>query len=208
MPKCPTCGQEFPTTETPTSSQKLKLPMDDFKLTSSYKNTAYKSKFGFTHYGIDCTDRVQPFDRSVYSPGDGSVIGCGTDSVLGKYLILLFPKCLNKAGLEADLVVRLYHLNSYDVQLGYEVKRGEYIAEYGMTGTYANAKHLHIEVDTDTEYIYYTPTLTGNSSVFKGSNSGANDSTMSNPLDWLYKDVAQSYSTVGDIYINSEDKTL
>lgn len=195
------------------SGQKLIQPLNKLRLTASMKNASYKSTFGSVHYGIDCADAVTPFDRTVWGMGDGTILDCGMDNVFGNYLVIKYPRAYNhKEKRYADLIVRLYHLNSYgNCHPGMAITKDTKLGEYGDTGLYVSGKHLHIEVDEDTVYTHYTPTISGNSSKFKGSNSGANDKTMSNPLDWMHcktsaKDY-QTYTTDGTAYINSADKT-
>ena len=39
------------------AQQKLILPINETRITASYKNSNYKKQFGYTHYGIDMTDK-------------------------------------------------------------------------------------------------------------------------------------------------------
>lgn len=193
--------------------QKLIQPINKMRTTASYKNGAYKTKFGFVHYGIDCADAASPFDRTVWSMGSGTVLGCGNDTVLGNYVVILYPDAYNhKENRSADLIVRMWHLDSFSVHVNQLITKDTKLGEYGDTGQNVSGKHLHIEVDEDTKYTHYTPSLSGNSSKFKGRSAGANDKTMSNPLDWMHcktdaKDY-QTYTTDGNSYINAVDKAI
>lgn len=46
----------------------------------------------------------------------------------------------------------------------------------------------------------------------KGTAVGANDKTMTNPLEWIYRKTSapenQTYTTTADAYIRTEDKTV
>lgn len=201
--------------------QKLIQPLNYMKVTASYKNAAYRGRYGYQHYGVDCTDIEAPFDRTLYSLGNGTIVDFGVDSVLGLYVVLKYPQSYNhKRNTAQDLIVRMFHLNYHSDQLviGRNVTKDFKIGEYGGSG-YGKQnywdKHLHIEVDTDTKYTHYTPTLSKNSNHFFSTSNkpvSATDSTMSNPLEWIHTKTNapdfQVYLTTGDSYINTEDKTL
>lgn len=186
--------------------QKLILPINKARLTASYKNEAYYKKFGFHHYGIDLCDAVAPFDRTVWGMGNGEIIDTGLDSCFGNYVVVKYDDAYNnKTNKSNDLIIRLFHFNSINVKKGSKITKDDIIGEYGDTGSYAEGKHLHMEVDADTKYTHYTPTISQSSSKFYGRNSGANDKTMSNPLEWFR---LQSFITENSSYINPDDKKL
>lgn len=192
-------------------SQKLILPINNAKLTASWKTSSYTTRFGFTHYGIDMVSTKGV--TTLYASGNGVVLKTGTDSVLGKILVIKYTDVYNKVTKRScDIIVRYNHLASYYVIANQKVTKDTKIGLYGNTGAYSAGAHLHIEVDTDVEHPFFTPTLSGNSNYFKGKNSGANDKTMSNPLEWLYckasKPDYQTYTTANDTYIRIEDKTI
>lgn len=202
------------------NGQKLIQPINHMRATVSYKNEEYKNlvvngtRMGI-HYGMDCASIWLPdgsIDRKIWGMGNGEVLDCGKDSCFGNYLVVKYPQAYNhRQDRYADLIVRLYHLANFgNCHIGMKITKDTRMGEYGDTGTYASGKHLHIEVDEDTVYTHYTPTLSGNTSVFKGRSSKANDKTMSNPLDWIHcKESApdnQSYTTDGTVYINPGDR--
>lgn len=193
-------------------SQKLIQPLNNLRLTASMKNESYKKTFGFTHYGIDCAD-LNRSDYQVWGMGNGEILDCGYDSLFGNFLVIKYPEAYNRVENRcADLIVRLFHLADLgNSHIGKKITKDTKLGKYGDTGKYASGKHLHIEVDEDTAYTHYTPTLAGNSSKFKGRSAGANDKTMSNPLDWIHCKTSapdnQTYTTDGNQYINAADIT-
>ena len=192
-------------------AQKLIQPINDLYLTASYKNSAYKASFGFTHYGVDC--RSERRKTTVYASSNGTVLAAGYDSVFGNILVIRYPEAYNRAtGKYVDVVVRYFHFAGTSVTKGRAVTKDTIIGQYGNTGQYSVGAHLHFECDTDTKYPLWTPSLSGRSTYFTGSNAGAGDATMSNPLGWIYCKSSspdkQTYTTAGDSYINSGDKTL
>lgn len=193
--------------------QKLILPINKARLTASYKNEAYYKKFGFHHYGIDLCDAVAPFDRTVWGMGNGEIIDTGWDSCFGNYVVVKYGDAYNnKTSKSSDLIIRLFHFNSVNVKNGDKITKDTKFGEYGDTGSYAEGKHLHLEVDTDTKYTHYTPTLSQSSSKFFGRNSNANDKTMSNPLEWINCKTTspdnQTFICESSSYINLSDKAI
>ena len=205
--------------------QKLVLPIKYCKLTASYKNAAYEVTYkGDIHYGIDIIyDRYadpnfDPItgvrDRTIRASGNGEVIAKGWDTNLGNVIVIKYPNAYHKTtGTYKDVIIRYCHLNSIDSSVveGASVNTSTVLGVYGGSGkgsmNYWNP-HLHIETDEDTEYPCYSPTFATNGEIIYGRNSGANDSTMSNPLTWLYVGNGMTYTTAGDAYINSGDEAL
>jgi len=110
-----------------------------------------------------------------------------------------------------DLLIRYFHLDQIKTSVGANVTKDSVIGIYGNTGSLIMGKHLHIEVDKDTKYPLYSPTV-ASSSLLKGRYFGANDSTMTDPIQWLHAKTSapdhQVFSTTNDSYINSNDKFL
>ncbi len=211
--------------EDETEGQKLVLPINYCKLNASYKNATYKQTYnGATHYGIDIiydkdadpnydpTTGVR--DRTVRASGNGIVIAKGWDGNLGYVIVIKYPNAYHKTTeTYKDVIVRYCHFNSIDSSVveGASVNTSTVLGVYGGSG-YGEMNHwpahLHIEMDEDKEYPCYSPTLGSDGYIIYGRNSGANDSTMSNPLTWLYIGNGMTYTTAGDAYINSGDETL
>jgi GH25 family lysozyme M1 (1,4-beta-N-acetylmuramidase) len=191
-------------------SQKLILPINKSKLTASMKTAAYKSKFGFEHYGIDMVSTAG--DTTVWASGNGTVVAAGNDSVVGNVVAVLYPDAVNhKTGAAQGVVLRYYHLASIAVKVGQSVDKDCKLGQYGNTGSMSMALHLHLEADTDTAHPLYSPTV-NRSSFLKGRSAGANDKTMSTPLDWLHcksdSPDNQTYTTAADAYITPADKSI
>ena len=85
------------------------------------------------HEGIDISNRIGSL---VVAPSDGIVSDIGDDWVYGKILVI-------SHGFETN--TRYGHLNKVLVKVGQQVKRGDKIAEVGMTGK-TTGPHLHYEV--------------------------------------------------------------
>lgn len=178
----------------------------------SYKVPYYLNLGLGQHYGTDMASSNG--STKLWSPGNGKVLAVGNCTTLGNYIVLLLPSCLNwKTGKVSDLVMRMYHLHSIAVKVGQPVDKDTTLGNYGNTGTYSKGAHLHLEVDTDTKNPYFTPTISGVAGIFKGKNYGANDKTMSNPLEWLHCKASapdkQTYTTSWSLaaYVLPADKT-
>lgn len=192
-------------------SQKLILPINNTKLTASYKTDAYKNRFGYHHYGGDLVSTAGV--TTLYAMGSGTVMATGYDSIFGNFLIIKYPDAYNRnTGKSVDVICRMWHMASVAVKKGASITKDTKLGNYGNTGQYTTGAHLHIEFDTDTKYYFYTPSLSGKSTYFTGSWYGATDSTMSNPMTWLYCKTGapdnQTYTTANDAYIRTEDKTI
>lgn len=163
--------------------QKLKYPLKNIIVSAGYKNPTYLKRFGFAHYGWDmgCHE-----DRTIYSPGDGTVVACGMDGAdskkrLGNVCVIIFSECVigNQV---MDLVCRMYHMESILVKIGDSVKEGQKIGVYGNTGANTTGPHLHIEFDTDVKYPTYAYGVSSGGKIIK---HGTVDSSL-NPVNCLY----------------------
>lgn len=193
-------------------SQNLIFPINNVRITASWKTDSYLKRFGFVHYGMDMVSTTS--DRTVYGMGNGEVLKAGNDSIMGNFMILKFKDAFNHKTMKAqDLVIRIWHLASIIAKTGSTFTPTTKIAVYGNTGKYTTGAHLHLEVDTDAnpKYANWTPSLSGSTANFIGSKLGAHDRTMTNPMEWLcVKSSApqnQNFSTTNDAYIRAEDKS-
>lgn len=197
-------------------AQKLILPINNCKLTASYKNTSYKNKFGYTHYGIDMVSTAG--STTVYASGNGTIVNKGWDTNAGYVIVVRYNSAYHKtSGTYQDVIFRYFHLNSIHASryVGETVTKDTILGYYGGSGFGQLdywSPHLHVEADTDTAYPCYSPTFSSNGGILYGTNAGANDSTMSSALKWLYVKTTppdnQNYTTTGDEYINSGDTSL
>jgi septal ring factor EnvC (AmiA/AmiB activator) len=85
------------------------------------------------HEGIDISNRVGTI---IVAPADGFVSDIGSDWAHGKILVISHG---------FGMTTRYSHLNKMFVKVGQKVKRGDKIAEVGMSGK-STGPHLHYEV--------------------------------------------------------------
>jgi murein DD-endopeptidase MepM/ murein hydrolase activator NlpD len=88
------------------------------------------------HEGLDISNQV---GTPVIAPADGIISDIGNDLALGKLLVISHG---------FGMITRYAHLNKVLVRIGQKVKRGEKIAEIGMSGK-TTGPHLHYEVRLD-----------------------------------------------------------
>ena len=162
-----------------------------------------KCEFGFKHYGLDLIG--QP---TIYASGNGTVLSCGCDNILGNVIVIKYEKVFNhKTGKVFDVTVRYNHLASLKVRSGQKVDKDTVLGVMGNTGRYSTGVHLHIEVDTDVgeQYACWTPTLSGNSNILKaGSDSTINPAEVlhvktSTPDRQTVRRLNDGYSTSADV---------
>ena len=85
------------------------------------------------HEGIDISNRV---GTVVAAPADGIISDMGSDLAHGRILVISHG---------FGMTSRFGHLNKVFVKVGQQVKRGDKVAEVGMTGR-TTGPHLHYEV--------------------------------------------------------------
>ena len=147
--------------------QHLILPLNQAQLTAGYKNAQYKTKFGFSHFGIDLSNGAGD-DRTLWAMGEGTVRAAGLDSIFGNTVVITYPAVyVHRTGKIQDLTVRLYHLDSVAVKAGQPVTTATRIGVMGNTGKYTTGPHVHVEIDTDVKMPTYAPGLAGNSNIIK-----------------------------------------
>ena len=88
------------------------------------------------HEGLDIANRI---GTPVIAPADGIVSNTGRDSFYGSVVIISHG---------FGMITRFFHLSKILVRAGQRVKRGDKIAEVGMTGM-STGPHLHYEVRVD-----------------------------------------------------------
>ena len=171
-------------------AQKLILPINNCRITSGYKNSNYRAQFGYTHYGVDMTDKNRR-NLTVWASGVGEVKLTGWSNSGGNVVIVVYKDCLLTDGTVKDLTIRYYHLDKIYVKTGDRVSKDSRLGLYGNTGASAGA-HLHLEIDEDTKYYQYTPQIGKDNGVLKKGT----DSTI-NPTKCLYvKTSAPDYQSI------------
>jgi len=192
-------------------NQRLILPLNHARLTASWKTEIYRSRFGFSHYGIDLVSSSG--QTLVYASGEGEVLAAGWDNIFGNIAVLRYNGALNHiTGRRADVICRMFHFDRLLVQRGRKVNKDTKIGYYGNTGQYSFGAHLHLEADTDTAFPFHTPSLSGRSTFFSGSRHGATDTAMLNPLALLHCKASppdnQRYTAANGGFIHPEDLAI
>ena len=182
-------------------AQKLILPINQARITAGYKNANYKKEFGYTHYGIDMTDRDRK-NLTIWGSGSGEVVETGWSNSGGNVVIVVYKDCLLTSGVVKDLVFRYYHLSSIKVKKGQKITKDTIIGNYGNTGASSGA-HLHLEIDTDTLYPVYTPQISKDSGVLKRGT----DSTINPTLCLYVKTTAPDYQSIANSGYNTLTST-
>jgi murein DD-endopeptidase MepM/ murein hydrolase activator NlpD len=85
------------------------------------------------HEGLDIANRI---GTPIIASGNGIVSDVGNDTALGRVVVIFHG---------FGMTTRYCHLNKVFVKVGQRVKRGDKIAEIGMTGK-TTGPHLHYEV--------------------------------------------------------------
>jgi murein DD-endopeptidase MepM/ murein hydrolase activator NlpD len=85
------------------------------------------------HEGLDISNRV---GTPIVAPANGIISDVGNDIAVGKVVVIFHG---------FGMTSRYGHLNKVFVKVGQRVKRGDKIAEVGMTGK-TTGPHLHYEV--------------------------------------------------------------
>ena len=184
-------------------SQKLILPINKCRITASYLNKNYEKEFGYTHYGVDMTDKDRK-DYTVYASGKGKVSHAGFNKSGGNVVVIIYRDCQLPNGGTRDIVLRYFHLKTIKVKVGQNVNKDTVIGLYGNTG-YSSGSHLHLEVDTDVYYPNYTPQIASGSSNEVLKKGVAH--TMLNPVEVLWvKKTRPDYQTVVSSGYNTVSK--
>ena len=110
------------------------FPLKNFQVSSLYgpRTNPVTGKFG-VHRGLDL---AAPEGSEVYAVKDGTVIGLGEDSVLGKYVIMAHDN---------NWISFYGHLSSINTALNAKLQSGNLIAKVGSTGQ-STGPHLHFEL--------------------------------------------------------------
>ena len=158
----------------PTGAQLLTLPIDDCKLNAGYKAPKYRQIYNINHYGWDLGSVSG--SRPLRGMGKGVVIAAGADGAntkdrLGNCLVIVYPDVLCRDGTVRALACRMFHLENIAVRAGQEITSETILGRYGATGNpaYCSGHHLHIELDTDTQYPAYAYGVAGGQVIKRGT---------------------------------------
>lgn len=176
--------------------QKLILPMNKTLLGVGYKAACYPQftadEFGkrLVHYGHDYRLSSGADDR-VFGSGNGRVIACGEDAVVGFCVVVRYENVTGSNGVNySALTFRYYHLEkgSINVKVGQSITKDTVLAKMGNTGAYSTGEHLHLEIDSDPneKYACWSPTISLNPGAGSSIIKGGTDSTI-NPGRILFK---------------------
>ena len=172
----------------PTNKQILIYPMLDCTISAGFKNKAYKNYYGYVHYGVDF-DSKRAVDFGVIASGKGTVLGVemNVKNSIGGVVVIKYDNVYIPSNkLVKSVIFRYYHLYSI------AVKKGQTVNAYDIIGTVSgNHKwwnHVHVEVDTDTKYPFYTPQVSEAASVLLkrgGLTNAVLSKSLLNPIDVL-----------------------
>ena len=123
--------------------EKISPPMETYVYISSY----YGMRNGKMHTGVDF---AAPENTPIYAWKSGTVTFAGWQGGYGNFLIIAH---------EDGSVSRYAHCNSFAVEEGQIVKKGDTIAYVGSTGN-STGYHLHFEILIDEEFINPLPPIT------------------------------------------------
>lgn len=190
------------------------IPIDLARVTAGYKNKDYTAWFkrtyntaGVIHYGVDMTDKNRG-TKSVRAPFDMKIVKAGFDTLFGNVIIAVSTVPVDihngpKKG-RRKLTVRMFHLASLSVKAGQTVKRGTIVGNYGGTGKFGGADHLHVELDTDVNYPQYVNGIINSSNIAKRATS---DTTI-HPMDVFKIFPGQEFNSTYDCQDDSDYVTL
>ena len=159
-------------------------------------NSSYAGSYnGSSHYGADIACSAGTILKGL---GNGTVVGTGYNAKEGNFISVKYLNCIPVSGdTYKDLIVRYFHMKSVSANLNDAVTTSTTLGESGNTGAWAFEKHhVHIEVDTDTAYPNYTPSLQNSNNngggLYKGTDS------CENPFDWFFTYSSQSKARYWD----------
>lgn len=173
------------------SCQLLVYPMMHTTISGGFKNTAYRNKYGYQHYGIDCVELTAK-DFEPVAEGEGVVLATefNSNNSLGGIVVIRYNNVFcPRTGVIQDLIIRHYHLDTI------YVKKGDKVTQYQKLGhvTYGHKwwNHIHVEIDKDVKHPFHTPQVAEISSNLL-IRTGANDSTILNPAHIFVVGTAQT----------------
>ena len=73
-------------------AQKLILGINSCRVTAGYKNANYRKEFGYTHFGVDYTDKNKK-DKTIWASGVGEVVETGWSNACGNVVVVVYKDC-------------------------------------------------------------------------------------------------------------------
>ena len=181
------------------NGQKLRLPINGVNTLSASRTTDPNSSYagsynGSSHYGADIACSAGTILKGL---GNGTVVGTGYNTKEGYFISVKYLNCIPvSGGTYKDLIVRYFHMKSVSAKLNDAVTTSTTLGESGNTGEWCSGAHVHVEVDTDTAYPNYTPSLQNSNNngggLYKGTDS------CENPFDWFFTYSGQSKARYWD----------
>ena len=181
------------------NGQKLRLPINGVNTLSASRTTDPNSSYagsynGSSHYGADIACSAGTILKGL---GNGTVVGTGYNTKEGYFISVKYLNCIPvSGGTYKDLIVRYFHMKSVSAKLNDAVTTSTTLGESGNTGEWCRGAHVHVEVDTDTAYPNYTPSLQNSNNngggLYKGTDS------CENPFDWFFTYSGQSKARYWD----------
>lgn len=132
-------------------AQRLIMPLNQCRVTAGYLNANYKKQFGWTHFGLDMTDKNRK-DYTIWGSGNGEITHCGWHKSGGNVIVAVYKNCELPDGSTKDIAMRYYHLDKIYVKVGDRINKDTKLGLYGNTGTSSGA-HLHIETVNVAAYV-------------------------------------------------------
>lgn len=191
------------------AGQRLTLPLPQARLTASYRSSAYRRTYGYSHYGIDLVSTVG--NTAIYAGGVGTLLAKGWDKKAGNVVIVRYPMaCRHTTGQYEDIIFRYYHLEAINEALPTgenAITPTTVLGRYGGSGMgqmHRWAAHLHLEADTDTRYPCHSPTFAANGDIIRVGTAASCRSA----LEYLHCGAGQHYSTTGSQYTLPGDRAI
>lgn len=173
---------DLPQVEAPEGAQLFLFPIANGAITAGYRNAKYLEKQGYPHFGIDITSDSRYAD--ILASGNGVVLGTEfCDNSLGNIAVIQYDNVfLPESGETVSLIARYYHMLTMTVQAGDTVAANQAIGTIDHSHEWYN--HIHLELDTDLAYPFYTPQVAEASSALL-NRYPADGASIIEPIDIL-----------------------
>ena len=183
--------------------QKLIMPVNQAIISASFKNPAYKKKFGFEHYGVDMYSRK---NNIIWGQGVGIILASGWDDLYGWYASVVYPEVYYN-NYPKSIIANYFHMQEKP-NLPNAITTNTVIGRIGATGQYATGPHLHLEMYPTKDFVSSGGLLMSpfSSSTFKKCDT-AFDPLLITFLKTTHPDL-QTIEFENSVYINSSNKNM